>query len=146
MIIANNLTGLYQNMYQVGVPINYQTIERWLKSHESYASYAKNIKPGLTEGNKVKQVNFSQRVHNRWGLPPHTKIVWCMSDEKWWSGLIARVHLTPSTFAKMCPELGVEKKSFSAHVCNRVVTHVVNVNALPAQTQVMGHATVGYLF
>jgi hypothetical protein len=37
---------------------SYQTIERWLKSHESYASYAKNIKPGLTEGNRVKQSEF----------------------------------------------------------------------------------------
>jgi hypothetical protein len=88
---------------------SYQTIERWLESHESYASYSKNIKPGLTEGNRKKQVQFSKHVHNRWGLPPHTKILWCMSDEKWWFGLIAR------TFAKMCPELGVEKKSFSAH-------------------------------
>jgi hypothetical protein len=88
---------------------SYQTIERRLKKHESYASYSKNIKPGLTEGNRVKQVNFSKRVHDRWGLPAHTNILWCMSDEKWWFGLIAR------TFAKMCPELGIEKKSFSAH-------------------------------
>jgi hypothetical protein len=88
---------------------SYQTIERWLQSHESYASYSKNIKPGLTEGNRKKQVNFSKHVHNRWGLPAHTEILWCMSDRKWWFGLIAR------TFAKMCPELSVEKKSFSAH-------------------------------
>jgi hypothetical protein len=66
--------------------------------------------PGLTDANRVKQVSFAKRVHDRWGLPPHhTKILWCMSDEKWWFGLVAR------TFAKMCPELGVEKKSFSAH-------------------------------
>ena len=113
-IIYYYKTYSYNNTYRtlskhVSGWCSYQTIERWSKSHESYASYAKNIKPGLTEGNRVKQVNFSQRVHNRWGLPPHTKILWCMSDEKWWFGLIAR------TFAKMCPELGVEKKSFSAH-------------------------------
>ena len=100
---------------------SYHTIERWLKKHESYASYAKNIKPGLTEGNRVKQVNFAKRVHNRWGLAPHTKILWCMSDEKWWFGLIAR------TFAKMCPELGVEKKSFSAHH----KSHINKVNPNP---------------
>ena len=41
---------------------SYQTIERWLKTHESYASYSKNINPGLTEGNRVKQVNFSKRT------------------------------------------------------------------------------------
>lgn len=50
-----------------------------------------------------------------------------MSDEKWWFGLIAR------TFAKMCPELGVEKKSVSAH-------HKSHIN------KIMGHATVRYLF
>jgi hypothetical protein len=100
---------------------SYQTIERWLKSHESYASYSKNIKPGLTEGNRQKQVNFSKRVHARWDLPPHTKILWCMSDEKWWFGLIAR------TFAKMCPELGVEKKSFSAHH----KSHINKVQPIP---------------
>jgi hypothetical protein len=44
-----------------------------------------------------------------------------MSDEKWWFGLIAR------TFAKMCPEIGVKKKSFSAH-------HKSHIN------KVMGHA------
>ena len=50
-----------------------------------------------------------------------------MSDEKWWFGLGAR------TFAKMCPELGIEEKSFSAH-------HKSHIN------KVMGHATVAYLF
>ena len=50
-----------------------------------------------------------------------------MSDEKWWFGLVAR------TFAKMCPELGIEKQSFSAH-------HKSHIN------KVMGHATVAYLF
>ncbi len=57
----------------------------------------------------MKQVNFSKRVHDRRGLPAHTKILWCMSDEKWLFDLIAR------TFAKMCPEVGIEKKAFSAH-------------------------------
>jgi hypothetical protein len=50
-----------------------------------------------------------------------------MSDEKWWFGLVAR------TFAKMCPELGIEQQSFSAH-------HKSHIN------KVMGHATVAYLF
>ena len=30
------------------------TIETWFKSHPSYSMYAKNIKPGLTDDNKVK--------------------------------------------------------------------------------------------
>jgi hypothetical protein len=87
---------------------SYQTIERWLKCHESYASYSKNIKPGLTEGNRIKQVNFSKRVHDRWGLPPHTKILWCMSDEKWWFGLMThRPHLR-----KNVSRIGGRKKVF----------------------------------
>ncbi len=50
-----------------------------------------------------------------------------MSDEKWWFGLVVR------TFAKMCPELGIGKKAFSAN-------HKSHIN------KVMGHATVAYLF
>jgi hypothetical protein len=48
-----------------------------------------------------------------------------MSDEKWWFGLVAR------TFAKMCSELGVDKKAFPAQ------SHI---------NKVMEHATVAYLF
>ena len=44
------------------------TIETWLKTHPTYHLYAKNIKPGLTEDNRAKQVAFSRRVHNLWGL------------------------------------------------------------------------------
>jgi hypothetical protein len=74
-----------------------------------------------------KQVLFSQRVHDRWGLPPDKKILWTMSDEKWWHGLVSR------TFAKMCPELGVQRSSFAVHDRNHI-------------RKVMGHATVGICF
>jgi hypothetical protein len=74
-----------------------------------------------------KQVVFSKRVHDRWGLPADVKILWTMSDEKWWHGLVSR------TFAKMCPELGVERSSFAAHHKNHI-------------RKVMGHATVGICF
>ena len=39
------------------------TIEQWFKAHPTYQVYAKNIKPGLTEQNREKQVTFSQHVH-----------------------------------------------------------------------------------
>jgi hypothetical protein len=68
-----------------------------------YASYASNVRPLLTEHNMQKQVVFSKRVHDRWGLAADVKILWTMSDEKWWHGLVSR------TFAKMCQELGVER-------------------------------------
>jgi hypothetical protein len=59
------------------------TIETWLKSHPTFTMYAKNIKPGLTPDNKVKQVLFAQRVHRKWDLPPQVnKILWIHSDEK----------------------------------------------------------------
>jgi hypothetical protein len=51
-------------------------IMNWLHSHESYSLYAKNIKPGLTPENQPKQVAFSRRVQQRWGLEPGTKILW----------------------------------------------------------------------
>ena len=41
------------------------TIEAWLKHHPTYSMYVKNIKPGLTADNRLKQVAFSQRVHRR---------------------------------------------------------------------------------
>jgi hypothetical protein len=49
-------------------------IMNWLHSHETYSLYAKNIKPGLTPENQLKQVAFSRRVQQRWGLEPATKI------------------------------------------------------------------------
>jgi hypothetical protein len=87
------------------------TIETWLKSHPTYHLYAKNIKPGLTEDNRAKQVAFSRRVQDLWGLDrvENKKILWLMCDEKWFSGLV------PRTNAKACAELGIEKQSYSAH-------------------------------
>ncbi len=54
------------------------TIEHWFKLHEDYHLYSKNIKPGLTPDNKIKQVLFSQHVHNLWGLPRNSgrPILW----------------------------------------------------------------------
>jgi hypothetical protein len=51
-----------------------------------------------------------------------------MSDEKWWGGLVVA-----RTFAKLCPELGIDEASFIVH-------HKEHI------TNVMEHATVGYLF
>jgi hypothetical protein len=56
--------------------------------------YTKRIRPGLTETNRQKQIDFCKHVHNRWGLAENAKYLWTMSDEKWWFGLVAR------TFAK----------------------------------------------
>jgi hypothetical protein len=67
--------------------------------------YTKRIRPGLTEVNRAKQIEFSKHVHNRWGLNGTRKILWTMSDENWWFGLVARA------FAKMCPALGIKKRS-----------------------------------
>jgi hypothetical protein len=57
------------------------TIETWLRSHPTFNVYAKNTKLGLTAQNREKQVIFSKRVRNRWGLPPG-KFLWIHSDEK----------------------------------------------------------------
>ena len=105
-----------------------RTIERWFKSHADFTSYSQNVRPLLSEGNRLKQVKFSQHVRNRWGLVEGTKILWTMryitpypylylssssnctptsSDEKWFYGLVAR------TFAKACESLGITKQTFS---------------------------------
>jgi hypothetical protein len=78
------------------------------KSHDTYSLYAINIKPGLTAENQLKQVIFSRRVQDRWGLEETTKILWIHCDEKWFHGIV------PRTNAKACPELGIPKSSHSA--------------------------------
>ncbi len=84
------------------------TIEQWFKAHPTYLVYAKNIKPGLTEQNRAKQVTFSKHVHNHWGLPvTTTKILWIHSDEKWFHALVPRNN------AKACSELGLNRSSYS---------------------------------
>ena len=58
---------------------------------------------------EVVDCSFVEATTHRWGLPDNCKILWTMSDEKWWVGLVSR------TFAKMCPALGIEKEVFSVH-------------------------------
>jgi hypothetical protein len=55
-----------------------RTIERWFKSHPDFTAYTQNIRPLLSEGNRAKQVAFSQHVRNRWGLGNGIKILWTM--------------------------------------------------------------------
>jgi hypothetical protein len=43
------------------------------------------------------------------GLEGNKRVLWTMSDEKWWFGLVSR------TFAKMCPALGIAKEVFAVH-------------------------------
>ena len=102
------------------------TIETWLRSHPTYNIYAKNIKPGLTPQNREKQVFFSKRVQDCWGLPPG-KFLWIHSDEKWFHALVPRSN------AKACEELGIVRESYSAH-------HKSHIG------KVMAHCTVGYYF
>jgi hypothetical protein len=54
------------------------TIIRYLKSNEDYITYSQNVRPLLSEGNRLKQVKFSEHVRNRWGLGPNQKILWTM--------------------------------------------------------------------
>ena len=88
---------------------SHTTIETWLKSQPTFATYSKKVRPGLTEANRDKQVQFAKHVFSDWGLPRTQKILWTMSDEKWWYGLVLR------TFAKMCPALGIDKEVFACH-------------------------------
>jgi hypothetical protein len=116
---------------QLAIHINdwcqHTCIAKWLHSHDTYSLYAKNIKPGLTPENQLKQVLFSRRVQDRWGLEETTKILWIHCDEKWFHGIV------PRTNAKACPELGIPKSSHSAH-------HKKHID------KVMAHCCVGYMF
>jgi hypothetical protein len=106
---------------------NRSTIVNWLQSKPDYCLYTKRIRPGLSEANRLKQITFSTHVHNRWGLGENVKVLWTMSDEKWWFGSVSR------TFAKMCPALGIGKEVFSVHHKKHIA-------------KIMAHATVGYCF
>jgi hypothetical protein len=57
---------------------SYKTIERFLKSQPDYHTYSQNVRPLLSEGNRLKQVAFSKHVRNRWGLGEGKKILWTM--------------------------------------------------------------------
>ncbi len=81
----------------------------------------------MTETNRAKLIEFSKHVHQRWGLPDNQNVLWTMSDEKWWFGLVSR------TFAKMCPALGIDKEVFAVHHKNHI-------------KKLMAHATVGCYF
>jgi hypothetical protein len=48
------------------------------------------------------------------------KILWTMSDDKWWFGLVSR------TFAKICPALGIKKEVFAVHHKK----HIAKVNRM----------------
>ena len=97
-----------------------QTIFNWLKSQPDFCMYTKRIRPGLTEANRLTQIEFSKHVHARWGVAGNRKILWTMSDEKWWFGLVSR------TFAKMCPALGIKKEVFAVHHKK----HIAKVNRM----------------
>ncbi len=54
------------------------TTERFLKSNPDYLTYSQNVRPLLSEGNRLKQVAFSKHVQDRWGLGTGKKILWTM--------------------------------------------------------------------
>jgi hypothetical protein len=54
------------------------TIERFFKSNPDYLTYSQNVRPLLSEGNRLKQVAFSKHVQDRWGLGAGKKILWTM--------------------------------------------------------------------
>jgi hypothetical protein len=126
-IISYNCVSYRQLALHINNWCQHTCIAAWLHSHETYSLYAKNIKPGLTPENQLKQVCFSRRVHDRWGLAEGSKILWIHCDEKWFHGIV------PRTNAKACPELGIHKSSHTAHHKKHIA-------------KVMAHCCVGYLF
>jgi hypothetical protein len=55
-----------------------KTIERFLKSNPDYITYSQNVRPLLSEGNRLQQVAFSKHVQDRWGLGAGKTILWTM--------------------------------------------------------------------
>jgi hypothetical protein len=57
---------------------SWKTIERFLKSNDDFKTYSQNVRPLLSEGNRLKQVSLSKHVHNRWGPEPGQIFLWTM--------------------------------------------------------------------
>ena len=55
-----------------------KTIERFLESQSDYLTYSQNVRPLLSEGNRLKQVAFSKHVQDRWGLGAGKQKLWTM--------------------------------------------------------------------
>ena len=93
---------------------SYKTIERWLKSFDSFQFYKERMVPLLSAAQKQKHLAFAQLVQNFWNirdaegnLPNGKKRVLLIHyDEKWFWGLVLRA------FAKACDEIGVGKRDY----------------------------------
>ena len=54
------------------------TIENFFKMQPDFQYYSQNVRPLLSEGNRLKQVAFAKHVQHRWGLGNGHKILWTM--------------------------------------------------------------------
>jgi hypothetical protein len=115
ILTRTRVLGFALNNIPYGISIGADTVhsvlfhERWLKAQPTYTTYSKKVRPGLTERNRLRQVAFARHVFDNWNVSKNTKILWTMSDEKWWYGFVLR------TFAKMYPALGINKEVFTCH-------------------------------
>ena len=95
---------------------SHKTIERWLKSFDTFTFYKERMVPRLSQAQKAKHLAFAQLVRNFWdirdaegNLPNGKKRVLLVHyDEKWFWGLVLRA------FAKACDEIGVQKRDYFA--------------------------------
>ena len=100
----------------IGLWCSHKTIERWLKSFDTFTFYKERLVPRLSEAQKAKHLAFAQLVRNFWNirdengnLPNGKKRVLLVHyDEKWFWGLVLRA------FAKACEEIGVIKRDYAA--------------------------------
>ena len=100
----------------IGLWCSHKTIERWLKSFDTFTFYKERLVPRLSEAQKAKHLAFAQLVRNFWNirdengnLPNGKKRVLLVHyDEKWFWGLVLRA------FAKACEEIGVKKRDYAA--------------------------------
>ena len=81
------------------------TIHNWLTHHSDYHTYSQRPLPLLSEEQKRRHVEFSNKLYDRWGLDAATsEILWIHYDEKWIFGF------APRSNAKMRESLGLPKR------------------------------------
>jgi hypothetical protein len=104
-----------------------------MKSQPTFATDSKKVRPGLTDGNRLKQVEFARHVFCNWNLAISENDqntldhVCLMRNEKWWYGY----GLVLRTFAKMGPALGIDKKVFTCHHKKHIGSFIPNPNPWP---------------
>ena len=109
------------------------TIRRWVISREGYNLFTERVIPLLSKEQQTKQLKFSKKYLNNWGLGGG-KFLLIHYDEKWFWGLLLRkTAKTFEEYEKVLSNNGLSANEIRAYHKNHI-------------SKTMGIAMVGYAF